>query len=153
MSHTYEATVAWNAADAVFLDGRYDRGHVWRFDGGIEVPASSSPHLVPLPYSRLQAVDPEEAFVASLASCHMLTFLFLAAKSRWVVREYVDHACGVMQVNGSGRLAVTQVFLRPEIRFEGEPPVRTQLESVHHQAHEQCFLANSVKTHITIEIP
>ena len=137
--------------DAAISDNRYSRGHRWHFDGGVEVPASSSPHVVPLPYSVQAAVDPEEAFVASLSSCHMLWFLSLAAKAGYVVDSYRDEATGVMNRNAEGRMAMTRVTLRPGVRFGGAAPNSEQLEALHHEAHAQCFIANSVKTEVLCE--
>ncbi|OWJ66115.1 OsmC family protein [Inquilinus limosus] len=148
MSH-YQATVLWQRPpDVAFTDGRYSRVHLWRFDGGVEVPASASPHVVPLPFSAAEPVDPEEAYVAALASCHMLTFLSIAARRRFVVDRYGDTAEGVMEKNGDGRLAVTRVVLNPRVAYVGPAPDRTVEEAMHHAAHEQCFLANSVRTMI-----
>lgn len=151
----YFSTVVWQRRnDEPFTDNHYSRGHRWLFDGGLEVPASSSPHIVPLPYSVAENVDPEEAFVASLSSCHMLFFLAIAAKRRFVVDEYRDEAVGVMEKGADGRMAMTRVTLRPRVSFSGErQPSREQLESMHHQSHEQCFIANSVKTEVVTEIP
>ena len=115
----YHSQVHWFRGAQPFLDNQYSRGHVWRFDGGVEVPASSSPHVVPLPCSLVAAVDPEEAFVASLSSCHMLWFLALAAKAGWLVDDYLDRAEGGMARNGQGKLAMTLVTLRPEVRMGG----------------------------------
>lgn len=149
----YLATVSWQRNGQNFLDGKYSRGHVWKFDGGAEIPASPSPHVVPAPMSIEEYVDPEEAFVASLSSCHMLFFLYLAGKARLVVDEYVDEAVGIMGKNEEGKMAMTRVTLRPRIVFsEGTRPSREQLEKLHHQAHELCFIANSVKTETTTEI-
>ncbi|MDX1527354.1 MAG: OsmC family protein [Gammaproteobacteria bacterium] len=149
----YFATVSWQRNGQKFLDGRYSRGHVWKFDGGAEIPASPSPHVVPAPMSVEEYVDPEEAFVASLSSCHMLFFLHLAGKARLVVDEYVDEAVGIMAKNEEGRMAMTKVTLRPRILFSPETqPDREQLEQLHHQAHELCFIANSVKTEVETEI-
>ena len=151
MSH-YTATVAWARGTQAFLDNRYSRAHVWRFDGGIEVPASSSASVVPLPMSRADAVDPEEAFVASLSSCHMLWFLSIAAKARFTVDAYEDAAEGVMERNAQGKLAMTRVTLRPRVVFSGPAqPDRARLEALHHQAHEECFIASSVRTEVTCE--
>ena len=151
MSH-YTTIVSWKRGSQVFLDNRYSRAHVWRFDGGIEVPASSSPTVVPLPLSRAEAVDPEEAFVASLSSCHMLWFLSIAAKKGFVVDSYEDEAVGVMEKNAQGRLAMTKVSLRPLVVFSGARlPDKVQLESLHHQAHEECFIASSVLTEVVCE--
>ena len=150
----YFAKVKWvRADDEVYIDNQYSRGHEWIFDGGIMVPASSSPHVVPLPYSVADNVDPEEAFVASLSSCHMLFFLSIAAKRRYVVDTYVDDAVGIMAKDSEGKMSMTQVTLRPFVQCSGDKqPTLAQLEKMHHQAHEQCFIANSVKTKIVTEI-
>jgi organic hydroperoxide reductase OsmC/OhrA len=148
----YRATVAWDRAGAAFTDQRYSRGHRWRFDGGVEVPASASPHVVPLPMSVAAAVDPEEAFVASLSSCHMLFFLSLAAKRGFVVDSYVDEAVGTMARNAGGKLAITRVTLHPLAHFSGEKrPSRAEEDALHHAAHGECFIANSVRTEVTCE--
>lgn len=145
----YEATVVWQRDGAAFADGRYSRGHVWQFDGGIEVPASASSHVVPLPMSVEAAIDPEEAFVAALASCHMLWFLSLAGKAGYVIESYRDEAIGVMGKNTEGKLAMTEVTLRPAVVFASEhQPTPEQITELHHEAHERCFIANSVKTHV-----
>ena len=150
--HTYEATVAWSRGEQPFTDNRYSRGHAWSFDGGVRVPASSSPHVVPLPMSVEANVDPEEALVASASSCHMLFFLGIAAKRGFVVDSYVDRASGVMEKNGEGKIAMTRITLRPEIAFGGERrPTREEIDRIHHESHEQCFIANSLKTDIAIE--
>lgn len=150
----YSSTILWRRDGQDFTDNRYSRGHVWQFDGGLEVPASSSPHVVPLPLSVAENVDPEEAFVAALSSCHMLFFLAIAAKRGFVVDQYRDEAVGVMEKDVDGRMAMTRVTLRPQIEFSGErQPSREQLEKIHHQSHEQCFIANSVKTEVVTEIP
>ena len=121
MAHEYRATVAWQREDdAKFTDQRYSRGHTWTFDGGITVPGSSSPHSVRLPYSVAEAVDPEEALVAALSSCHMLTFLYVAAKQGFVVDKYADEAVGEMTKNEQGKLWVSKVTLSPAITFAGE---------------------------------
>ncbi|WP_110692652.1 OsmC family protein [Salinicola halophyticus] len=150
----YRASIHWQRQpDETFTDSRYSRGHEWRFDGGVSLPASSSPHVVPLPYSIESHVDPEEAFVASLASCHMLVFLGIAAKRRFAVDRYKDRAVGVMEKNAEGKLSITRVTLRPAVTFSGERlPARKQLETMHHQAHRDCFIANSVKTEVITEI-
>jgi organic hydroperoxide reductase OsmC/OhrA len=148
----YTAVVTWERNGAAFTDNRYSRAHRWNFDGGIEVAASASPHVVPLPLSVEEAVDPEEAFVAALAACHMLWFLSLAAKQGFVVESYHDEASGVMAKNAEGKLAMTQVTLRPHLVFAGENrPSRAQHEAMHHGAHEQCFIASSVKTDVRCE--
>ena len=148
----YTAEVVWDRAGQPFLDQRYSRRHRLRFDGGLEVPGSSSPHVVPLPMSNSGAVDPEEAFVASLASCHMLWFLSLAARAGYCVDRYLDRAFGILGRNPEGRLAMTHVTLRPEVAFAGAPlPSTADLERLHHAAHAQCFIAASVKTEVRCE--
>ena len=149
----YTATIAWERGAAVFVDNRYSRAHVWRFDGGAEVPASSSPSSVPVPLSNPAGVDPEEAFVAALSSCHMLWFLSLAAKAGWLVESYADTPVGYMDKNKAGRLAMQRVVLRPDVRFGGDPPDAAALRQLHDRAHHECYLANSVLTAITIELP
>lgn len=145
----YKAEVVWSRDGALFTDNRYSRGHRWLFDGGIEVPASSSPQVVPIPLSVAEAVDPEEAFVASLSSCHMLWFLSVAAKRGFVVDSYRDQAVGVMAKDSSGKLAMTRVTLRPETEFAGEKrPAPDDVVAMHDEAHEQCFIARSVKTDV-----
>lgn len=151
MSH-YTAEVLWLRGEQNFLDNRYSRKHVLRFDGGLEVPGSSSPHVVSLPMSDASAVDPEEAFIASLSSCHMLWFLSIAAKQKFCIDRYFDVAVGVMEKNAEGKMAMTVVTLRPEVHFSGERmPTREQISQLHHEAHEQCFIANSVKTEVRCE--
>ena len=150
--HQYTAQVIWSRDDAVFTDQRYSRGHKWRFDGGIEVPASSSPLVVRPPLSVTAAVDPEEAFIAALSSCHMLFFLSFAARGGFLVNEYVDDAIGIMGKNPAGRTAVTKVTLRPRVSFaEGRQPTPQELHGLHHKAHEECFIANSVTTEVRCE--
>ena len=149
---TYTATISWARGEQVFVDNRYSRRHWMRFDGGAEVPGSSSPQVVPMPGSDPAAVDPEEAFVASLSSCHMLWFLDIAAQRKFRVERYTDEALGVMGKNAEGRIAMTLVTLRPAAEFSGTPaPTREQVEAMHHQAHEACFIANSVKTAVRCE--
>lgn len=150
--HRYTAEIRWERGDAVFTDNRYSRAHTWRFDGGIEVPASSSPQVVRLPFSNEAAVDPEEAFVAALSSCHMLSFLYLLAKRGFRADRYVDEATGILSRNAAGKLAMTQVTLRPQVTFSGdERPSRAELDQLHHQAHEDCFIASSVRTDVRCE--
>ena len=151
-AHEYRAHIRWERAGAVFTDNRYSRGHSWHFDGGVVVPASSSPHTVRVPLSVEAAVDPEEALVASLSSCHMLWFLSLAAAGRWRVDDYDDEAVGTMGRNAAGRIAMLNVTLRPRVRFSGERlPTRAEVLQLHERAHEECFIANSVTTVVTIE--
>ena len=149
---SYTATVSWERGNQDFLDNEYSRGHEWRFDGGLTVPASASPHLVPLPMSVAANVDPEEAFVASLSSCHMLFFLALAQRQNIVVDRYTDEAVGYLEKNGEGRMAMTRVILRPECEYAAETPDAATLEALHHKAHELCFIANSVTSEIVTEI-
>lgn len=145
----YTAQISWSREGQVFTDNRYSRAHRWRFDGGIECPASSSPHVVPLPYSVAEAIDPEEAFVASLSSCHMLWFLSIAAKRGYRVDHYADAATGVMGANAEGHTAMLQVTLQPEVTFSGEKiPDAAGHEELHRIAHHECFIANSVRTEI-----
>ena len=150
----YGAKISWyRAKNEAYIDNKYSRGHKWSFDGGVTVPASASPHVVHLPYSVEQNVDPEEAFVASLSSCHMLFFLSIAAKRRYIVDEYVDSAAGVMDKGIDGKECMARVTLRPQIKFSGEKqPDHQQLEKMHHQAHDLCFIANSVKTEVITEV-
>ena len=148
----YTAVIQWKRDGATFIDNRYSRMHQWRFDGGVEVPASSSPHVVPLPMSVVAAVDPEEAFVASLSSCHMLWFLSMAAKRGFVVEDYRDEAIGVMARNSTGRMAMTLVTLRPAVEFGGERlPAADDVIAMHRDAHEQCYIASSVRTEVRCE--
>ncbi len=152
MAHEYKATVCWTRDDgAPFTDSKYSRGHVWRFDGGTEVPASSAPASVPLPFSRADAVDPEEAFVAALSSCHMLFFLAFAARRGFVVDLYEDNAVGVMEKNERGKLFVSRVTLDPTIRFSGaKTPAPDEITALHHRSHDECYIANSVRAEIVI---
>ncbi|MGH8809690.1 MAG: OsmC family protein [Noviherbaspirillum sp.] len=150
--HIYEATIAWSRGEQKFTDNRYSRGHSWRFDGGAQVQASSSRYVVPLPMSVEAGVDPEEALVAATASCHMLFFLSIAAKKGFVVDRYADRASAVMGKNGDGKMAMTRITLRPEIAFGGERmPTRQELDEIHHESHEQCFIANSLKSEVVVE--
>jgi organic hydroperoxide reductase OsmC/OhrA len=150
--HEYQARIHWARGEAPFTDNRYSRGHSWRFDGGVEVPASSSPRVVRVPMSVEAAVDPEEAFVASLSSCHMLWFLSLAAGAGWRVDEYLDDAAGVMGKNTAGKTAMLRVTLHPRVSFSGERlPSRPDILRMHERAHEACFIANSVITEVHTE--
>ena len=151
MAHEYRATVAWRRDGEDFAKGRYSRAHEWRFDGGVAVPASASPSVVPAPWSRQDAVDPEEAFIAALSSCHMLTFVDMARRAGIVVDSYEDVAVGTMERIAPGKMAITRVTLRPKIVFQGSVPDRARLDELDHQAHEACFIANSVTTKIEIE--
>jgi len=151
----YKAKITWHRQiDEEFVQSKYSRGHEWSFDGGTTIPASSSPHIVPPPYSVEANVDPEEAFVAALSSCHMLLFLSIAAKRRFVVDTYIDNAVGIMEQDENGRFSISKVVLRPEIVFSGDKqPSKEQVIKMHHQSHTQCFIANSVKTNVITEIP
>jgi organic hydroperoxide reductase OsmC/OhrA len=149
--HRYDARIAWQREGAAFTDQRYNRGHAWTFDGGVTVPASSSPQSVPPPYSVAAAVDPEEALVAATSSCHMLWFLAFAAKRGFVVDRYVDDAFGVMERNAEGKQAITRITLRPDIAFGGDTlPTAEQLQALHHRAHEECYIANSIKAEVIV---
>lgn len=149
---THTATICWERGDQPFLDKRYSRAHRWVFDGGVEVAGSASPHVVPLPYSRADAVDPEEAFIASLSCCHMLWFLSIAAKRRFRVDSYVDEANGAIGKNAEGRMAMLRVTLRPRVVFSGERvPTREEIDVMHHEAHDACFIAASVTTEVVCE--
>lgn len=151
MSH-HVAEVLWLRGEQHFLDKRYSRRHLLRFDGGAEVLGSSSPLVVPLPMSDARAVDPEELFVSSLASCHMLWFLSIAAARAFRADRYFDRASGTMGKNAAGKLAMTEVILRPEVTFSGQhPPTREQIEQMHHEAHQACFIASSVRTAVRCE--
>ncbi len=148
----FSAHVRWERGAALFTDNRYSRSHVWEFDGGAQVAASSSPHVVPVPMSDTTGVDPEEAFVAALASCHMLWFLSIAAARGYVAEAYSDRAEGVMERNGEGRLAITRVWLRPRVSYAaGRAPGTDEEDLLHHQAHEHCFISNSVRSDVSIE--
>lgn len=145
-------TVEWRRNGAPFLDSRYSRAHRWIFDGGLSIPASSSPQVVAVPMSDTSAVDPEEAFIASLSSCHMLWFLSIAAKKGYVVDSYLDHVCGIMGKDVEGRMAMIRVTLRPQVEIVGtNQPEAGELRAMHHAAHENCFIANSVKTEVVCE--
>jgi organic hydroperoxide reductase OsmC/OhrA len=149
---TYTATIRWSRKGAEgFTKGQYSRAHEWAFDGGTVVPASPSPHIVPAPWSDANGVDPEEAFVASLSSCHMLFFVDYARRAGFVVEDYVDEAEGVLEKRGDGKTAMTRVTLRPRVTWGGEQPDGAAIADLHHKAHEACFIANSVNTEVTIE--
>src|ERR1700739_3777283 len=151
-AHSYSARIHWQRGTATFTDNRYSRAHRWHFDGGVEVPASSSPQVVRVPLSEEHAVDPEEALVASLSSCHMLFFLSFAATRGLRVDDYLDDAAGVMGKNQAGRTAMVRVTLHPRVSFSGERlPTRAELEALHHRAHEECYIANSVTTTVEVE--
>ena len=150
---SYAATISWSRGDAEdFAGGRYSRAHQWAFDSGAVVPASASPHIVPPPWSHERGVDPEEAFVASLSSCHMLFFIDFARRARFVVDSYADEAEGVLGKGPDGRQAMTRVTLRPRVRWSGDrQPNEAEIADLHHKAHDACFIANSVKTEVVVE--
>jgi organic hydroperoxide reductase OsmC/OhrA len=148
--HRYTSTVIWERREAPFVDLRYSRRHVWGFDGGLEVPASASPLHVRVPMADPSGVDPEEALVAALSSCHMLGFLYLAAKQGMIVERYDDAAEGEMGANEEGRQAITRVVLRPRVTY-AEPPDPDAEAALHHGAHELCYIANSVRTEVVVE--
>lgn len=148
----HTCALEWERGTQAFTDNRYSRAHHWRFDGGATVAASSSPHSVRVPFSDPAAVDPEEAFVAAVSSCHMLWFLALAAQAQLVVDRYADQAAGSMTDIGSGRQAITEVLLRPEIVFSGSRlPDAAEVDALHHAAHERCYIANSIRAEVRIE--
>ena len=148
----FRCTVHWHRVDARFTDHRYSRAHQWRFDGGAVVRGSSSPQSVPVPYSDPAAVDPEEALAASVSSCHMLWFLSLAAQRGFVVDQYDDEATALMGDIGLHRKAITEVVLRPSIVFSGPlAPSAVDVDGLHHEAHERCYIANSLKSTVRVE--
>jgi organic hydroperoxide reductase OsmC/OhrA len=152
MTGHHSAKVTWARNGGDFAGKRFSRAHRWTFDGGLSVLASASPHVVRIPYSDPSGIDPEEAFVASLSSCHMLSFLWRAAQSGFIVESYEDEAEGVLEKNAQGRLAITRVTLKPLAEFSGDRlPSGEELAHLHHLAHEDCFIANSVKTEIICE--
>lgn len=149
--HLYRATVRWTRHGAAFADAKYSRAHRWIFDAGCEVAASSSPQAVKPPFSREDAVDPEEALVAACSSCHMLFFLHLAALKGFVVDSYEDRAEGIMTKNERGKLYVSRVTLDPKIVFAGEKrPTADDIARLHHRAHEECYIANSVRADVVV---
>jgi organic hydroperoxide reductase OsmC/OhrA len=148
----HKATISWKRSSADFLIGKYSREHTWSFDSGITIPASSSPSVVPAPWSNPESIDPEEAFVASLSSCHMLTYLYLASRAGFQVDSYFDEAVGVMGKTEKGVPWVSSVTLRPRIVYSGgHLPAPADEERLHHASHEQCFIANSVKTNVSVQ--
>lgn len=149
---TYTATIRWSRkSDGDFTKGQYSRVHEWVFDGDVRVPASPSPHIVPAPWSDEHGVDPEEAFVASLSSCHMLFFVDFARRAGLIVDEYVDDAEGVLEKRTDGKMAMTKVTLHPSVTWGGNGPGEEVLAELHHRAHEACFIANSVNTEVRVE--
>jgi organic hydroperoxide reductase OsmC/OhrA len=148
----YSAKVVWRRGDQEFAGNKYSRAHEWEFDGGLKVPASSAPAVVPAPMSVEENVDPEEAFVASLSSCHMLWFLAIAGKKRFVIDSYVDNAVGHLEKFDDNKMWMSKVILRPKIIFGGnKSPSADELQKMHEAAHENCYIANSVATEVIIE--
>jgi len=148
----HSATIEWRRATSDFKYATYNRSHVWRFESGIEVPACAAPANIPSAAPKSKGVDPEEGFVAAISSCHMLWFLHLASTRKFIVDGYTDNAVGVLEKDRDGKVSVTRVSLRPKVTFGGvNRPTAEQLAVLHHEAHEQCFIANSVKTEIVIE--
>lgn len=148
----FQARIHWQRGNQPFTDQRYSRAHLWQLDGGLQVPCSSSPLSVPLPMSDPAAIDPEEALVAAVSSCHMLFFLSIAAGQGYLVDDYRDDALGSMDSNADGRLAMTLITLRPSITFGGaHRPGSAALAALHHEAHQQCYIANSIKADVVIE--
>ena len=149
---TYTATIRWTRdPETDFARGQYSRAHNWSFDGGITLAASASPHIVPAPWSNKDAVDPEEAFVASLASCHMLFFVDLARRAGLIVDSYTDEAEGVLEKRDDGKMWMSEVTLRPKIDWCGDAPDEATIADLHHKAHDACFIANSVTSKVTVE--
>lgn len=147
----YVAEILWTLKDGEdFLKGRYSRGHTLTFDGGVEVPASASPHVVGR-WAVEAAVDPEEMLVAALSNCHMLTFLHRARLAGFLATRYEDAAEGIMEEIAPDRLALTKVWLRPAVTWQGAEPDPEQLDRLHHEAHDECYIANSVKTQVMVE--
>jgi len=147
----YVATVVWAREGQTFTDNRYSRRHIWKFDGGAEVIASSAPSSVPVPYSDPLAVDPEEALVAATSSCHMLFFLSLAAKAGLSVEHYEDHAVGTMAKDDRGLICLTEIVLRPRIVWQGQAPADALIGELHHKAHAACYIANSLRATVRVE--
>lgn len=146
---THTAKIEWERQDQAFVDHRYSREHRWSFDGGASVAASSSPHTVKAPFSNPANVDPEEAFVAALSSCHMLWFLHLASQRGFRVDRYADAAEGRMARNAAGKEWLADVTLHPDITFSGpQAPTDADVEALHHAAHDECFIANSVRSRV-----
>ena len=151
--HAYSATIAWtNDSPENFASNKYTRSHKWTFDGGVTVPASSSPLSVRLPYSIEAAVDPEEALVAAASSCHMLSFLYVAAKAGFVADSYTDNAVGEMTSSPEGKQWISRITLDPQIEWTGDKlPSKDDLRHLHHEAHELCYIANSIRSEIVIK--
>jgi organic hydroperoxide reductase OsmC/OhrA len=150
----YKAVIRWKSSGPDFLKGQYSRDHTWTFDGGFVVPASASPSVVPTPWSNPANVDPEEALVAAVSSCHMLTFIYLAGKAQFQVDSYEDEAVGVMSKNEKGIPWVSAITLHPKIAYGGtKQPTQAEVDALHDKAHEQCYVAASIRTHVSVASP
>lgn len=150
-THSHAAAIHWRRDDGAFADGRFDRSHTWAFDGGVTVPASASPYVVRAPYSRADAVDPEEALVAAAASCHMMTFLYLAARDGFHVDDYADDATGLLTPNAQGKLHMSRITLKPRITFSGDKqPTPADITRLHERAHDDCYIANSLRAEVVV---
>ena len=148
----HRATIDWANPNEEFTRGRYSREHTWAFDGGVVVQASPSPAVVPAPWSNEAAVDPEEAYVASVSSCHMLTFLHVSSRKGFAIERYTDEAVGVLSKNDDGAYWLSSITLRPRVTYAGEvSPTAEEEQRLHHLAHEQCFIANSIQTEVIVE--
>ncbi len=143
----HKGTISWQTSEAPFTYDTYSRDHQWNFEGGVEIPASAAPKYL----GSAQRVDPEEALVASISSCHMLTLLAIAARKRIKVLSYRDEAVGILEKDDRGRLSITRVTLRPKIEFAEDPPSPEALQRLHEASHRECFIANSVRCAITVE--
>jgi organic hydroperoxide reductase OsmC/OhrA len=148
---TYYASISWARGRDEFSRQHYSRGHTWGFDEGLRVPASASPHVVKAPWAVTKAVDPEEAFVAAISSCHMLFFLSYVSRDGFIAESYEDAASGVLEKAPSGKVVMTQVTLRPVVTFSGTAPTQAQVDAWHHRAHEECYIANSVTSEVRVE--
>jgi organic hydroperoxide reductase OsmC/OhrA len=148
---TYHATIRWSRGDAAFADQKYSRGHRWEFDEGISVPASAAPHAVRAPWSVAAAVDPEEALVAAVSSCHMLFVLSYVSRDGFIAESYLDAAVGEMGKNAEGKVAILKVTLRPRLAVSGSAPSAAQFAAWHHTAHEECYIANSLRSDVVVE--
>jgi organic hydroperoxide reductase OsmC/OhrA len=147
----HKATIHWQYSGTDFAKGKYSREHVWEFDGGISIAASPSPSVVLVPYSNPANVDPEEAFVAAVSSCHMMSFLYVASKAGVSVTSYRDEAVGVLTKNAAGKHWISKVTLHPIIAYgDATAPSEVQIQQLHHAAHEECYIANSIKTEVVV---
>jgi organic hydroperoxide reductase OsmC/OhrA len=154
MPDNYCAEIEWARGESVFIDGKYSRGHLWRFDGGLEVSASSAPSSVPVPYSIEEAVDPHEALVAAASSCHLLFFLAFAAKAKIVVDRYIDKPSGSLGRDHRGKLIISAIVLRPHVIFSPDTHIDPERSrDLHSRAHRDCYVANSLRTTISIILP